>query len=75
MEIITDADYLPVKRVCYSFETKKLCKYHDLYLKSNTLIFTDVFENFRKMCLDIYHLEPSKISFSPWISLASNFKK
>ena len=32
MEDITDADYMHVKRVCKDFETKYLCKYHDLYL-------------------------------------------
>ena len=75
MEIITDADYLPVKRVCNSFETKNLGKYHDLYLKSNTLIFTDVFENFRKMCLDIYHLEPSKFLSAPGLAWQAALKK
>ena len=34
--------------------------YHDLYLKSDTL-FADVFENFRRMCLQIYELDPAKI--------------
>ena len=31
------------KRVCEDFETKKLGKYHDLYVKSNTLLLVDVF--------------------------------
>ena len=39
------------KRVCKDFEIKSLGEYHDLYLKSNTLLLTDVFENFRKICL------------------------
>ena len=29
-------------------------------LKSDTLPLVDVFENFRKMCLEIYELDPSK---------------
>ena len=51
MEEITDADYIHGKRVCKDFEIKSLGEYHDLHLKSNTLLLTDVFENFRKICL------------------------
>ena len=46
---ITDADYLHVKSVCKDFQIKILYEYHDLYLKSDTLLLPDVFENFRKM--------------------------
>ena len=33
--------------------------YHDLYLKSDILIFADVFENFRKTGKDYYNLDPA----------------
>ena len=59
LEDITDAVYIHVKRVCKEFEIKTLGEYHDLYLKSDALIFTDVFENFRKMYLKLYHLDPA----------------
>ena len=55
MEDITDSNYMQAKRVC-----KDLGKYHDLYLKSDTLLLADVFENVRKMCLKIYNLDPAK---------------
>ena len=48
-----------VKRVCKGFEIKNLGKYHDLYLKNDTLSMV-VFENFRKMCLKINHLDSVK---------------
>ena len=35
----------------------------------------DVFENFRKMRLKIYHSDPAKKMFSSWISMASGFTK
>ena len=60
MEHIKDADYINSKRVCKDFETKNLGEYHDSYLKSDTLLLADVFKNFRKMCLKIYHLDPVK---------------
>ena len=57
---ITDADYMHGKRICKDFEIKHLGEYHDLYLKSETLLLVDVFKNFRKMCLKIYELDPVK---------------
>ena len=51
--LITDADYVRGKWVCKDFKTKKLVKYHDLYLQSDSLASEDVFQNFR-MCLKIY---------------------
>ena len=50
MEDIADADYIHEKGGCKDFEIKNLGKYHDLYLKIDTLLLADVFENFRKMC-------------------------
>ena len=49
------------KRTCKYFKIKHLGEDHDLYLKSDTLLLADVMENFRKMCLLIYHLDPAKI--------------
>ena len=34
-----------------------MVEYHDLYLKSNTLLLADVLEKFRKMCFELYQLE------------------
>ena len=58
---ITDTDYNHAKRVSKDFEIKNLGEYHDLYFISNTLLLADVFENFRKICLEIYQLDPEKI--------------
>ena len=48
VEEIIDADYMHGERVCKDFEIKNVSEYHDLYLKSDTLLLADVFENFRK---------------------------
>ena len=60
LEDITYADCMYAKRVCKYFEIKNLGEYHDLYYKSDTLLLGDVFENFRKMCLKMYELDPVK---------------
>ena len=75
MEGITEADYMPIKRVCKDFEIKNLGEYHDLYFKSDTLPLADVFENFSKMCLQIYHLDPVKSLSAPGLAWQTALKK
>ena len=55
------------KRIFKDFEIKNLGVYHDLYLKSDTLLLV-VFKNFRKMCLKIYHLDPVKFLSPPGLA-------
>ena len=68
MKDITDADYMHAKRVCKVFEIKHLGEYHNLYLKSVTLLLANVFRNFRKMCLKIYHLDIAKFFSAPGLA-------
>ena len=42
MQVITDVDSRHGKRVCKDFEMKHLREYHELYLKSDTLLLADV---------------------------------
>ena len=58
LEDITDKDYMHVKRVYRDFEIKNLGEYHHSYLRSEVILLTDVSKNFRKMCLEIYQLDP-----------------
>ena len=67
-EDITDAYYMHPKRVCKDFEIKNLGQYHDLYLKSNISLLVDVFENFRKICLETYHLDLVNILLAPGLA-------
>ena len=55
MEVITDSDYSHAKTVCKDFEIKILGEY-----QSDTLLLTDVFENFRNTFFKISELEPTK---------------
>ena len=51
MKDITDSDNNNAKRVCKDFEIKKLFEYHDLYLKSHTLLSTDIY---RKLSENVF---------------------
>ena len=56
------------KRVCKDFEIKNFGEYFDLYVQSNTLLFANIFENFRNMCLKKRKFDPAK--FLPASGLA-----
>ena len=75
MKDITDADYMHAERVWKDFEIKNVAEYHDLYLKSDTLLLSDVFKNFRKMCLQIYRLDSVKFLSAPGLALQGPLKK
>ena len=62
-------DYNHAQKVWYVFEIKNLGDYHDLYVKTDTLLLEDVFEKFRDKCIEIYGLDPSH--FLSAIGLAS----
>ena len=50
------------------FKLKNMGEYHDLYLGSNVLLLTDVFENFRNTCMQYYKLDPCHYFTSPGLS-------
>ena len=67
-EDITDDDYQHAINVWNTFKCKTIRDYHDLYLKSDVLLLSDVFENFRKTCLKHYNLDPAHYYTSPGLA-------
>ena len=65
---ITDDEYDHAKKVWKTFKIKTMGEYHDLYLVSDVLLLTDVFENFRKTCIQYYKLDPCHYLTSPSLS-------
>ena len=67
-EEITDDDYQHSINVWNTFKCKTIRDYHNLYLKSDVLLLSDVFENFRKTCLKHYKLDPAHYYTSPGLA-------
>lgn len=67
-EDISDEDYQHAQTVWETFMLETMGEYHDLYLKSDILLLSDVFENFRKTCLEYYKLDPCHYYTSPGLS-------
>ncbi|XP_068703881.1 uncharacterized protein [Montipora foliosa] len=67
-EHISGDQYKHAQNVWNTFDLKNMGEYHDLYLKSDILLLADVFENFRKTCLQYYKLDPCHYFTSPGLS-------
>ena len=75
MEYITDVGHAHAKGVCKDFEIKNVGWYHNLYVQSDTLLWTDVFENFKNMCIDIYELDPTKFLSAQGLAWQATLKR
>ena len=62
---ITDEQYQHVQKVWESYECKNVEDYHNLYVRTNACVLADVFENYRKTCLNQYKLDPAHYFTGP----------
>ena len=68
MEDITDVDFMHTKIVCKDFKLKNLGKYQDL-------LCSKWFNNIRKMCIEIYELDPAYFLSAQGLALKAASKK
>ena len=59
LENISETDYAHANNVFKKFNINNLGEYHDLYVRSDTLLLADIVEYFRQSCLENYELDPA----------------
>ena len=68
---ISDEDYAHSLNVFSTLNLETLGDYSDLYLKTDVLLLADIFENFRKVSHQDYHLDPCHFYSAPGLSWAA----
>ena len=77
---ITDEDYSHAQEVWKLItpeddKTTTLGDYHDVYLATDVLLLTDVFESFRETCMEHYDLDPAHFYTAPGLAWQACLKK
>ena len=68
VEDITDKDYPHGQKVFEEFKLKSLGNYYDMYVQSHTLLFRDVFENYRNKCTELSELNSAPFLSAPGLA-------
>ena len=75
IEDTDEIDYRHDNNVFVSFKLENLGDYHDLYVKSDTLLLADVFEHFRDVCFKEYELDHAHFVSLPGLAWQACLKK
>ena len=65
---ISKKDYAHAQLVWETFQMKTMKDYHDLYLMTDVLLLSCVFEEFRNICLHHYNLDPAWYYTTPGLA-------
>ena len=72
---VSDGDYKHACSVWQEFGIKNVGEYHDLYLITDVILLTNIFESFRRACLENYELDPSQFYTAPGLAWKACLKK
>ena len=75
LENISETDYAHANNVFKKFNINNFGEYHDLYVRSDTLLLADIFKNFRQSCLKNYELDPAHFVSLPGLAWQACLKK
>lgn len=67
-------DYRHAQEVFSTFQMKSMGAYHDLYLKTDVLLLSNVFETFQNVCMKQYEPDPCHFYTSPGLAWTSCLK-
>ena len=65
---ISEREYEHTQNVWKTFSLRDMGEYHDPYLTSDIILLADVFQNFKKTCLNYYGLGPCHYFTSPGLA-------
>ena len=71
---ISEEDYTFVYKLWVTFQLKNLGELHDLYMETDTLLLSNVFQNYRKVILKHYELDPVHFLTAPSLSWSAGLK-
>ena len=75
MEDITDVDHRHANRVFKTFKLNNIGGCHNLYVQSDTIQLSGVFDSFRNMCIKVYELDPAHFLSAPGLAWQACLKK
>ena len=75
LENISETDYAHANNIFKKFNINNLGEYHHLYVRSDTLLLADIFENVRQSCLKNYELDPAHFVSLPGLAWQACLKK
>lgn len=67
-EHLSDSEYEHAVKVWDTFNIQNLGEYQDLYVKTDVLLLSDVFESFRNLCLENYKIDPCHTYTAPGLA-------
>ena len=75
MSGVGDKEYKHACNVWREFRIRNMGEYHDLYLKTDTILPANVFESFRSVCMENYGLDPAHFYTAPGLAWRVCLKK
>ena len=75
MSGVSDEDKERARSVWREFGIRNLGEYHNLYLRTDVVLLGNIFESFRRVCLENYGLDPSHFYTAPGLAWKACLKK